>query len=692
MKSIFNKYFAGVLGAVLIFTAIGVISYVNLDKDENAGIDAALSYEIIHELKEIQNYNKDISLARRGFIMSGDELFLEPYQPLKNEISEKMRLLLNLTADNSVQNKKVKLLKKLVEDKLVLSELSINLFKKSLQYDQTQQLLTSNGKVSNFTIELLLKNLEEEQRIFLETQIAKEDSAESLIRKIVVTGNLIALFMFIISFLFAFKQQKQKEAEAETRRKKEEELKNKQIELETLWNILPIGVFYVNNSEECSYVNESWCKMTGYTIDEVRGTNLVNLIHPEDRERTFDAFIEALSSGSNFHEDYRYICKNGDVKFVIGEIAARKDINGNLLGFIGTVFDMTQQHIFQEELVKYNTLFESVAEGVPDPIFVKDLTGRYDFINTAGAEVIGKSIEDIIGKRDSELFSPEIAEKILSSEEQFYKNKEVVNYEVSTVLPNGSIKTYLSTRGLIHNSKNKPIGLFGVMRDITAIKEKELQIIRSLKEKETLLRETHHRVKNNLQVVASLLKLQSGYIKDTDSKKYFDDSRGRIGTIAALHEKLYGSQKYTKIELKRYVEQLIEMSSTSLGIDSNRIKIKANIEDVSIDVEYSVPVGLVINEILTNSIKYAFPGKRKGEISINISKNLNELYIEIGDNGVGLSEKLDVANLESLGLQLIFTLVESQLGGKVKFIPAAKGLVFGMNIPIKETVYNKTAS
>lgn len=691
MKTIFNKYFAGVLGAVLIFTAIGVLSYVNLDKDENAGLDAALSYEIIHEMKEIQNYNKDISLARRGYIMSGDELFLEPYQPLKNEISEKMKLLLTLTSGNPSQNNKVSLLKKIVEQKLYMSELSVNMYRNSQEYNNGQMILTQNGIVFNYSIELILLKLEEGQRIFLETEIAKENSAESLIRKIVVTGNLIALFMFIVSFLFAFRQQKQKEAEAKTRMKKEEELKNKQIELETLWNILPIGVFYVNNSEECSYVNESWCKMTGYTIDEVKGTNLANLIHPDDRERTFNAFIEALGKGKNFHEEYRYICKNGDVKFVIGEIAARKDVNGNLLGFIGTVFDMTQQHIFQEELVKYNTLFESVAEGVPDPIFVKDLTGRYDFINTAGAEVIGKNIEDIIGKLDSELFSPEIANETTERDELLYKNKGLINYEVSTVLPNGTIKTYLSTKGLIHNSKNKPIGLFGVMRDITAIKEKELRIIRSLKEKETLLRETHHRVKNNLQVAASLLKLQSGFIKDTDSKKIFDDSSGRIGTIAALHEKLYGSQKYTKIELKRYVEQLITMSSASLGIDNKKIKIIQNIEDVSIDVEYSLPIGLVINEILTNSIKYAFPGKMKGEITVNISKILNELYIEIGDNGVGLSEKLDVANLESLGLQLIFTLVESQLGGKVKFIPESRGLVFGLNIPLKETVFNKTA-
>jgi len=690
MKTIFNKYFAGILGAVLIFTAIGVLSYVNLDKDENAGNDAALSYEIIHELKEIQNYNKDISLARRGYIMSGDELFLEPYQPLKNEISEKMKLLHTLTSGNSSQNHKVSLLKKLVERKLYMSELSVNMYRNSQQYNNEQMILTQNGIVFNYSIELILLKLEEGQRIFLETEIAKENSAESIIRKIVVTGNLIALFMFIVSFLFAFKQQKQKEAEAKTRRKKEEELKNKQIELETLWNILPIGVFYVNNSEECSYVNESWSKMTGYTIDEVRGTNLVNLIHPDDRERTFNAFIEALGKGKNFHEEYRYINKNGDVKFVIGEIAARKDVNGNLLGFIGTVFDMTQQHIFQEELVKYNTLFESVAEGVPDPIFVKDLTGRYDFINTAGAEVIGKNIEDIIGKLDSELFSPEIANETNERDELLYKNKGLINYEVSTVLPNGTIKTYLSTKGLIHNSKNKPIGLFGVMRDITVIKEKELRIIRSLKEKETLLRETHHRVKNNLQVAASLLKLQSGYIKDTDSKKIFDDSSGRIRTIAALHEKLYGSQKYTKIELKRYVEQLIEMSSASLGVDNKKIQIVQNIEDVSIDVEYSLPIGLVINEILTNSIKYAFPGKMKGEIYINISKILNELHIEIGDNGVGLSEKLDVANLESLGLQLIFTLVESQLGGKVKFMPASKGLVFGLSIPVKETVYSKS--
>jgi PAS domain S-box-containing protein len=429
--------------------------------------------------------------------------------------------------------------------------------------------------------------------------------------------------------------------------------------------------------------------MTGYSFNEVYGTNLVNIIHPEDRERTFNTFMSAIETGKNFLDEYRYVCKNGEVKHIIGQATSRKDSEGNITGFIGSVIDTTKQHIYQEELIKYNTLFECIAEGIPDPIFVKDINGYYEFINTPGAKILGREIEDIIGKNDNDVFSDIIAKETRERDRSVYEGKGNIHYEVSMVMPDGQIKTFLTTKGLIHNSANKAIGLFGILRDISKIKENEKLIKRTLTEKETLLRETHHRVKNNLQIVASLLNLQSGYIKDTESKQFFQDSQNRIKTIAALHEKLYGTEKYSHVDLKKYVEQLMEILVTSFGIDQNQIKITTEIENIDIDIEYSVPIGLVINEIITNSFKYAFPAGSKGEIFINIRKIGNELKMEIGDNGNGLNEELDIANLKSLGLQLIFTLIEGQLSGKVKFIPSVKGLVFGIKIPMKTPVLEK---
>jgi PAS domain S-box-containing protein len=547
-------------------------------------------------------------------------------------------------------------------------------------------MISKNNIVLNYSLDLLFKKIETNQRMFLAHEIDNEIDAEMRTRQYIIGGNIIALLLILASFLVARKQNLQKQIESGIRIEKEKELRSKQKELEALMNIMPVGVYYVDNSKNCTYVNDTWCEMTGFSAGEVYGTDLFNIIHPEDRERTFNSFMKAIEAGKNYHDEYSYVCKNGEIKHVIGQATSRKDSDGKITGFIGSVIDTTKQHIYQEELIKYNTLFESIAEGIPDPIFVKDINGYYEFINTAGAKTIGKNVEDFIGKNDFDVYSEPIAKEILEKDRLVYSGNGNINYEISSVMPDGLIKTFLTTKGLIHNSANKPIGLFGILRDITKIKENEKRITRTLTEKETLLRETHHRVKNNLQIVASLLSLQSGYIKDSESKHFFQDSQNRIKTIAALHEKLYGSEKYSHVDLKKYVEQLMEILVTSFGIDKSLVKITTEIENIDIDIEYSVPIGLVINEIITNSFKYAFPAGSKGEIFVNISKNGNELSMEIGDNGNGLNEELDIANLKSLGLQLIFTLIEGQLSGKVSFIPSEKGLVFGIKIPMKTAV------
>ncbi|MEO8514684.1 MAG: PAS domain S-box protein [Ignavibacteria bacterium] len=686
MKTYNYKYLIGILGAIIIFVSIGIVSYINLDKDENAGSDAAFSYDILNTLKEVENGDKDISLARRGYIMSGDRIFLETFQPVKSDIREKLLKLDVLTKGDMPQNRNIEMLRTILYQKIALAETSASLYMIKSEYDINQQMVSASTIVLNFVLIRLFKEIEDYQRSLLQQKVEDEAFAEKLTRQFIVGGNIIAFMMILASILVARKKSLQKLRETEVRKGKESELRNKQTELELLVNIMPVGVYYVDDAENCTFVNDSWCKMTGYMPADVYGTSIVNIVHPGDRERTFTSFLKAIDTGTNFHDEYRYVCKNGEIKYIIGQATARKNADGRIIGFIGSVIDMTKQHIYQEELVKFNTLFESIAEGIPDPIFVKDIDGKYEFINSSAAKMIGKDIEDIIGKNDFDVFSETVAKETIERDKLVYEAKCNINYEVTSVMPDGLIKTFLSTKGILHNSKNKPVGLFGILRDITSMKENETQIKRSLAEKETLLRETHHRVKNNLQIVASLLRLQSGYIKDEESKHFFLDSQNRIKTIAVLHEKLYGSEKYSHVDIKRYVEQLMEILVTSFGIDQNRIKITTDIEEMDIDIEYSVPIGLVINEIITNSFKYAFDENQRGEIFINIRKMGEELMINIGDNGKGLSEELDVRNLKSLGLQLIFTLIEGQLAGKVKFLPSDKGLVFGITIPMKVPV------
>ncbi len=202
-------------------------------------------------------------------------------------------------------------------------------------------------------------------------------------------------------------------------------------------------------------------------------------------------------------------------------------------------------------------------------------------------------------------------------------------------------------------------------KEITERKKAEELINASLQEKLVLLREIHHRVKNNLQVISSLLNLQSGYIEDKKSLEIFRESQTRVRSMALIHEKLYQSKDLNKIEFSEYVSSLTRDLFTSYNIDQDRVKLVCDIDGIYFEIDTAILCGLIINELVSNSLKHAFPDGKKGHVFINLretSKNKYELILK--DDGVGFPDNIDFRNTDSLGLQLVTTLTD-QLGGKI---------------------------
>jgi len=196
-------------------------------------------------------------------------------------------------------------------------------------------------------------------------------------------------------------------------------------------------------------------------------------------------------------------------------------------------------------------------------------------------------------------------------------------------------------------------------------KQAEEKIKKSLNEKEVLLREIHHRVKNNMQIISSLLRLQSQTIKDKTYSQLFEDSQNRITSMALVHEKLYQSRDLAKIEFNAYIRDMVTGLFQSYGISTDRINLIFDVGDVSLGINSAIPCGLIINELVTNSLKYAFPDGRKGELKITVHEIDNEIELVISDNGIGIPENIDFRNTESLGLKLVSILAERQLRGNL---------------------------
>jgi two-component sensor histidine kinase len=188
-----------------------------------------------------------------------------------------------------------------------------------------------------------------------------------------------------------------------------------------------------------------------------------------------------------------------------------------------------------------------------------------------------------------------------------------------------------------------------------------------LNDKEMLMKEIHHRVKNNLMIISSLLSLQSGYIEDPKTKELFRESQNRARSMAQIHERLYQSSDLKKIEMGDYIRTMAKDLFHTYATDQHRVELKLDVEESLVDVNAAIPLGLILNEIITNSLKYAFPEPRSGCISIGFHQEDKHFLLEIRDDGVGLPEDLEVEKSDSLGMQLISSL-SIQLGAEVEVL------------------------
>jgi PAS domain S-box-containing protein len=312
--------------------------------------------------------------------------------------------------------------------------------------------------------------------------------------------------------------------------------------------------------------------------------------------------------------------------------------------------------------------FGGFLESAPDAVVVIDRAGKIAIVNTLTEKMFGYTRDELLGQ-SVELLVPERyrhfhvrhrdgysqhpkTRPMGAGQNLFGRRRDGSEFPVEI-----SLSPVETEQGTLVSS---------IIRDITERKRAEEQIQASLREKEVLLKEIHHRVKNNLQITSSLLKLQSGYIQDPQAMEMFAESQNRIRSMALVHEKLYQSSDLSRINLAEYVESLAVLLFRSYGIDNQQIALELEGGDVFLSVESAVPCGLIVNELLSNSLKHAFPDCRRGKIQVRLARDADQrLMLVVTDDGVGLPPALDVEKTETLGLQLVRTLAQ-QLDGTVQ--------------------------
>ncbi len=345
-----------------------------------------------------------------------------------------------------------------------------------------------------------------------------------------------------------------------------------------------------------------------------------------------------------------------------------------------------------QDLQFKNALLETEQEASLDGILAVDDNNRILTYNQRFKEMWDITDEDIFKGYDKLLLMSALDKMVdpdsfLKGIKEFHQNKNSHNHD-KILLTDG--RTFEQYSAPLKGSSGTYYGRVWYFRDITAQKAAQEQIKTSLTEKELLLKEVYHRVKNNMQVISSFLYFQSQNVTDMDTLKLFKESEARVKSMALIHEKLYKSDNLSEIDYFDYIKTLVSyLRQAYVGI-SQKIRITVEAPDIFLGIDTAIPCGLIINELVSNSLKHAFPPNvfpPGGEAIINIdivADDQDELMLTISDNGVGFPQEFDIKNPQSLGMQIVNTLVD-QLDGTLRHYrePETK-----IAIRFKKTQYN----
>jgi PAS domain S-box-containing protein len=421
---------------------------------------------------------------------------------------------------------------------------------------------------------------------------------------------------------------------------------------------------YTHRDGVFTYVNPRLAEMMGYAVEELIGREFWEFVHPEDRERIKERGL-AIATGRRLTPtvEFRVLCKYGEIKWL--EVFSHPVTHLGHTADMGNVVDITDRRRAEEALRESEERFRELAELMPEFVYELDDKGFFTFFNRPGLEKVLYTPHDIAeGLHALTIVVPEDLEIVQKDIATVLSGVRVNNREYTLLKKNGTTLPILTHSSPIVR-KGNVVGIRGVGIDLTERKRAEQLIKASLQEKEVLLREIHHRVKNNLAVVCGLLTLQAEYATDDAHRKMFEDTETRVRSMALAHEKLYQTEDLASLDAGEYVGGLVDhlVDSSSLGMP---IQLKKEIDDVSFRLDIVIPLGFILTELVSNCLRHAFPKGREGAIRISLrSVAEKEFELVVSDNGVGIPDGIDLQNPVSMGMDLVNTFA-SQINGDIE--------------------------
>jgi PAS domain S-box-containing protein len=343
--------------------------------------------------------------------------------------------------------------------------------------------------------------------------------------------------------------------------------------------------------------------------------------------------------------------------------------------YLAIVRDISERKMVEVGLRQSEIRFKNLVESLSDLVWEIDAEGKFTYISPALEKLLGYQPEELIGKPPTVLMSAAEAARTRPIFDAIKKSKKSFSYILVEHLHKDGRTITIELSGVpVYNTDNEWLGYQGIMHDVTQRQQSEITIRNSLKEKETLIKEIHHRVKNNMQVISSLLLLQSQQIQDEKVLELYKESQMRIKSMALVHEKLYQSPDLSRIEFIGYIRSLTHVLASANRNANVQLQVETLSNEIYLSIDIAIPCGLIINELVSNAYKHAFPHSRKGiiKVALNFQEKNNNYALVISDDGIGVN--VPEQKTSSLGLHLVKALT-TQINGQFRYYNDA-GAVF----------------
>jgi PAS domain S-box-containing protein len=425
-------------------------------------------------------------------------------------------------------------------------------------------------------------------------------------------------------------------------------------------------------------LNPAHERLTGLFSSQLKGKTPEEALPPAVAGHVRQHYQDCADAGRTINYEEKLYLKDQDTWWITS-LTPLKDEDGRIYRIVGSSINITAQKHAQQMLELQAIIISNMAEGL---CLIRESDAVIVYTNPKFQQLFGYDADELIGQpasminyEDQNTKSTAVYEALTANVKQ---HGEVI-YEVQNIKKDGTPFWCQATTSVFEHPQYGTV-FVSVQQDITDQKQTQEKITASLKEKEVLLQEIHHRVKNNLGIVSSLLQMQCRRTTDQEATTILRDSQNRISSIALVHEKLYRSDDLANIDFAQYIPELTTHLFDSYNVNSSHIKLNIAVDDVSLDIETAIPCGLIINELISNALKYAFLHGCVGEIYIKLcSQKNNSFSLIVRDNGVGLPENFDAKKAKTLGMTLVQGLVK-QLKGSLE-INSDQGTEFKIYFP-----------